>query len=327
MDAAIVAVVMPVFNDWPACRSLLRRLDQALASRNRAAVVILVDDGSTARDEPAMPGDSYMSIEPRVLRLRRNLGHQRAICIALAYVHDTMSPDVTVVMDSDGEDAAEDVPRLLDEVDASGGQSVVFARRTKRQESYLFRVGYALFRVLHRVATGHDIAFGNFSAIPRARLASLVTVGDLWNNFAASVLVSKQPYRSIPTTRATRLAGRPQMNLVSLVIHGLSAIAVFGEVVSVRCALVGVVGAALVGAALLLSASGVLPLSTPVLVFLAVLAQASLQLTAFAILFGFITLSRRSAAVFHPATDYQLFLSPRERPHPARGPVGGRHPR
>jgi polyisoprenyl-phosphate glycosyltransferase len=303
-----VAVVMPVFNDAAACGLLLRRLDEVLAPRFPSVSVLVVDDGSVAPPPvtQVLQGP-YICLDPAVLRLRRNLGHQRAICVGLAHVHETLSPDVTVIMDSDGEDAPEDVPRLLDEA-AAAGNAVVFARRAKRSESLLFRGGYAMFRLLHRIATGYGIAFGNFSAVPRERLASLLSVGDLWNNYAASVLVSRQPWCAIPTTRARRLSGKPQMKLLPLVAHGLSAISVFGETVSVRFTIAGVLAALLTCGVLLLNATKVLDLSTPALALVAVMALASVQVAGFSLLFAFLTLSRRSAAVFQPARDYRQFV-------------------
>ena len=72
-----------------------------------------------------------------MLRLRRNLGHQRAIAIGLTYIQAQMTTayEAVVVMDGDGEDAPEDVPRLLARLEAEGGRSIVFAERTRRSES------------------------------------------------------------------------------------------------------------------------------------------------------------------------------------------------
>ena len=76
--------------------------------------VLVVDDCS-----PEQPGElfrlgplkSLATVD--VLPLRRNLGHQRAIAIGLAYVEQHIDNRCVVVMDSDGEDSPEDVPRLL----------------------------------------------------------------------------------------------------------------------------------------------------------------------------------------------------------------------
>lgn len=317
-----IALLIPVFDDWVACRALLARLDDVLSPLTKQVSVIVVDDGS--HETPVAVGD-FSCLRLTLVRLRRNLGHQRAICVGLTYVHSSVNPDVTVVMDSDGEDRPEDVPRLLAQAEAAPG-SIVFAKRTKRSESLMFRVGYQAFRLLHRLSTGHDISFGNFSAIPRVRLASLLSVSDLWNNYAASVIASRQRYCSVPAERGSRLAGQPHMNVVALVAHGLGALSVFGETVSIRLAVVGVLAGLLAVVLVLLGVSNVVPMSLPSLVVAIIVTVASLQLIAFALLFAFMTLSRRSAAGFMPIRDAAQFIEhigawPRATGEPVRTPV------
>ncbi len=137
-------------------------------------------------------------------------------------------------MDGDGEDDPADVPRLLERLEREDRGRIVFAERTRRSESLVFRFFYGLYRGLHHLLTGQKVRVGNFSAIPRRRLSSLVVVSELWNHYAAAVIRSRQPYSTMPTRRAKRLRGRSTMNFVSLVTHGLSAISVQSDVVGVR---------------------------------------------------------------------------------------------
>ena len=64
-----------------------------------------------------------------MLQLRRNLGHQRAIAVGLAYAEEHDPCDVVVIMDGDGEDDPKDVPRLLACCRQAGGREIVFAER------------------------------------------------------------------------------------------------------------------------------------------------------------------------------------------------------
>ena len=82
--------------------------------------------------------------------------------------------------------------------------------------------------------TGISVRVGNFSVIGRDHLQTLVVVADLWNHYAASVVKSRIPFEEVPTTRGVRLAGKSKVDFVGLVVHGLSAISVFAEVVGVR---------------------------------------------------------------------------------------------
>ena len=148
-------------------------------------------------------------------------------------------------MDGDGEDDPADVPRLLEHLEGGGRGQIVFAERARRSESVIFRVFYAFYKLLHLLLTGKGVRVGNFSAIPRRRLSSLVVVSEIWNHYAAAVFRSRQPNCMIPTRRAQRLCGKSTMNFVSLVTHGLSAISVYSDVVGVRLLVMSVLLAVL----------------------------------------------------------------------------------
>src|SRR6185295_9677691 len=67
-----------------------------------------------------------------------------------------------------------------------------------------------------------------------AHLGRLVAVSELWSHYAASVFKARLPNVSIPVDRGHRITGASTMNLISLIMHGLSASAVFGEVIALR---------------------------------------------------------------------------------------------
>ncbi len=161
-------LLIPVFNDWASLAQLLPKLDTALASHFLTVDILVVDDGSTMDPESDFQSGTFAALRRiDVLRLRRNLGHQRAIAVGLAYIEDCLSAEAVVVMDGDGEDDPADVPRLLERLEEEGNTTIVFAERARRSESLVFRVFYALFKLLHLLLTGKGVRVGNFSAIPR----------------------------------------------------------------------------------------------------------------------------------------------------------------
>ena len=190
-------ILLPVFNDWQALRKLLAALDRELVEGGIGAEVLVVHDGSTEPFEALTIEADYRAIRRvDVLRLRRNLGHQRAIAIGLAFV-EAERPDcrAVVLMDSDGEDAPEDVPRLIAKYEAEGRRKIIFAERTKRSESLVFRVFYVLYRMVHRLLTGNWVRVGNFSVIPRRAARGLVATSELWNHYAAAAFTPGSPTR------------------------------------------------------------------------------------------------------------------------------------
>jgi hypothetical protein len=307
-------VLIPVFNDWASLARLLTELDQVLAAVDRQADVLVVDDGSTTEPHDLDEPWRFTALKRiDVLALRRNLGHQRAIAVGLAYVEDCLQTGPVVVMDGDGEDDPADVPRLLDRVEELGGDEIVFAERTRRSESITFKIFYALYKMLHWALTGKGVRVGNFSAVPRRRMSSLVVVSELWNHYAAAVFRSRQPYSMIPTQRATRYCGRSTMNFVSLVTHGLSAISVYADIAGVRLLVMSafmalltmgaIVAAVIVRLATNLAIPGWASYTVGILVIL--LFQAVLGM----FVFSFVILGARHGSTFLPRRDYSYFIS------------------
>ena len=314
-DSPRLTILMPVYNDWVALDLLLDQIDRVLSAHQLAAQVLVVDDGSTtAVTDHSRAYGAIRVVE--VLQLRRNLGHQRAIALGLAFV-EAERPDqlAVVVMDSDGEDDPHDIPRLVERCRETEMGMMVFAERTKRSESWWFRLCYHLYRGGHRVLTGRSVRVGNFSVIPRSRLVSLVAASELWNHYAAAAYTTRQPITTIPTTRTRRLDGRSRMNFISLVIHGLSAISVHSEIIGVRLMIATMVlmvldGLALVGTTLIrvLTNQAIPGWATTVFgVLLILLVQATL----FLFVASFMILANRNAASFLPTRDYRHFVGSR----------------
>lgn len=312
-----LVVLLPVWNDWEALEALLERLETALAVAALEAQVVVLDDASTSPwqklDDADLPANKNTAIKGlRVVSLRRNLGHQRAIAIGLAHVHESFPGATTVVMDADGEDDPADVPRLVEVCRRNGLQQVVFAERTRRLESWWFQASYQLYRFTHRLLTGIAVKVGNFSVVPWECLEQLVVVSELWSHYAAAVFRARIPYLAVPTARARRLAGRSKMRFVSLVAHGLTAISVFGEVVGVRLliAMLGFLLVLLLGLGTAVIAGVATPLAVPLWAALAAsfVLVVLLQTLALAVVFVFVVLGGRQATAFIPLRDHRFFI-------------------
>ncbi|MCF2490536.1 MULTISPECIES: glycosyltransferase [unclassified Dyadobacter] len=225
-------IIIPQFNDWEALNLLIEKINADLnASILKNTTLFIVDDCSSK--ERTSPFVSFGGKEIKVLRLYRNLGHQKAIAIGLSYVAEHIAADKVIVMDADGEDAPSDI-NLLAERSLQEPGKIIFAERNKRTENFLFRSFYVIYKMLFKLLTGKVITFGNFSLVPQNRLQNLVRVSEIWNNYPGGIIRSRIPYDSVLTNRAKRLAGESKMNFVSLVLHGLSAISVLVDTTAVR---------------------------------------------------------------------------------------------
>jgi hypothetical protein len=305
-----LVVVAPVYNDAEAASELLRQLAPAFFHADVDWRVVFVDDGSRAPLAGKLRAPPGTQVE--VLRLRRNVGHQRAIALGVAHVHEHFSCDAMLVMDADGEDRPEDALNLVARCREHDGERVLFAERTRRSESMLFQVFYRLYQLLHWVLTGIRVRVGNFSVVPAGFLAALVTMPALWNHYAAAIFQARLPRALLPTVRGRRYSGKSKMSFVPLVVHGLQAISVFAEIVAVRL-LLGVCGLAAVCGGLLVLALGTkafgsfaLPAWTTYVFAGLLLVALCLALGSFSVTLGL--LAQRNNLDFIPIRDYRLFV-------------------
>ena len=309
---ASLQIVIPVYNDWESVSLLLPLVDGQFRGIGVQADVLLVDDGSTLAGPRSwnLPLTSIHTI--RILRLKRNVGHQRAICIGLCFLADACDCERVMVMDGDGEDAPADIPRLLKELQDNDPVRVVFAERLKRSEGWVFSFFYALYRLAHWVLVGHRVRVGNYSVMNRECLESLCVSPEMWNHYAAAVYATRQPKAFVPTRRVQRLAGMSSMNFSALVTHGLSALSVFSDRISTRLLIVSLVAGLMTAAVMLVmvllrlttgyTVSGwAATISGTVLLFL-------VQIIALVFTFCFLVLITRGQHAFIPAREYGIFV-------------------
>lgn len=304
-----ICVVIPLFNDWPALGLLLERIRLVCEPEVVDRMMFLIVDDCSVTDYETLPAGVGQSLS--VLHLFRNVGHQKAIALGLSYLASLPEQFPVVVMDADGEDRPEDITKLLEEGANKPGR-VVFAHRSKRHESFLFRLCYEIYKTVFRLLTGKVITFGNFSLIPANKVRKLTHVSAIWNNYPGGVIRSRLPYTAVPLERGRRLAGESKMNFVSLVLHGLSAISVLIDTTAVRLVLfcvvmvvVSVVGIGIVIILPILTHTAV-PIWASLLVFsfLIVILQAFL----ISLLLVFFVLSYRTQPQFIPARQFGDFV-------------------
>lgn len=236
-----LVVVTPIYEDVEASSRLFREL----ASLPFNLFIIAVDDGSVKQPvEVAMLERAH--IAGVVLKLRRNVGHQRAIAIGLSYASSLLtSEDRVIVMDSDGEDLPGSIEALTRELN-SGDYDVIAAERRSRVETWKFKMFYLVYKNLFELLTGRSISFGNFMALKPSAVKRLVSMQELSIHVAGAVLASKLRTSRCPIDRGPRYAGQSKMNFVGLALHGFKGLMVFAEDVLVR---VGIACAAIAGLA------------------------------------------------------------------------------
>ncbi len=236
-----IICLAPVYNDWTALSKLvIEILLEAEKHEWELISIVAVNDCSSEDCDYNL----FMKEAPvLVINLAMNLGHQRAIAIGLSYIHDNFQNyDGVVVMDSDGEDKPEYIAKLIQRAKESSFSKVVFAKRGKRSEKFFFRLFYIIYKIVFRLLTNNKISFGNFSFIPGTLLLHVISLPDLWNHYLGSIIRSRLNFDTVPIDRGTRYFGESRMNFNSLILHGLSSISIYLDVVTVKLLIVTIAG-------------------------------------------------------------------------------------
>jgi undecaprenyl-phosphate 4-deoxy-4-formamido-L-arabinose transferase len=148
VPAPDVSVVIPIYNEGGSVPELYRRTVSALEPGPRTYELIFVDDGSTdgtwSQLEQLHADDPHL----RAIRLKRNFGQHPAMHAGLVRARG----EVLVTMDGDLQNAPEDIPRLVEAVDA--GHDVASGCRAGRRDSWGRTVPSRLINGMLRRFTG-----------------------------------------------------------------------------------------------------------------------------------------------------------------------------
>lgn len=321
-----IVFLIPIYDDWNSFEILTQKIDEEFLNSEWKIELLVIDDGSQKSFEDCCsPISELKSISKiSILKLKRNLGHQRAIALGLTFIEANLECDAVLIMDGDGEDLPSEAKRLIEKCILENFSKLIFAKRTKRSEGAVFRISYFIYRNFYQILTGKQFRFGNFSIVPYIFLNRLSVISEGWNHYAASVLKARIPYDEIDTIRGVRLSGSSKMNFISLITHGLSSISVYGEVVGVRLLIatlfVIIILSLLIGVVILVRLITLPPeivvvpgWATYAITILIMILLQSLTLSLF---FSFLVLNGRDNSTFLPQRDYHYFISEKNQIYP-----------
>ena len=316
-----VIILTPTFDDWDSVFELLAQLDGVLKKDGRKVSVVVVDDGSAVfADSLDFSGLKFSAIsDVEIITLTRNIGNQRALSVGIGYIAENRTCQTLVIMDSDLEDQPKYVPQLIAESRKTENE-IVFAERTRRSEGTTFRIFYSIYKSLYKALTGMPISIGNFSAVPGRLVKRIANISEIWSHFPAGIMRARVPFRAIPATRGQRIKGESKMNLVALVVHGLSGFTVHADIVGVRILLATLgMGTAIMAVLFLVIAKRfvfdffVIGWTSLVIIILGI---AVIQAFMAAVFLAFLILSGKNQRVIIPGIDFTKYILETSRAYP-----------
>src|SRR5215469_9447564 len=111
---AMLSIVIPIHNEEPSILPLYDRLTSVLEPLQRPYEILFVDDASNDRSFELLANLVETDGHLKVIRLRRNFGQTAALS---AGFHEAKG-GVIIAMDGDLQHAPEDIPALLERIEA-----------------------------------------------------------------------------------------------------------------------------------------------------------------------------------------------------------------
>src|SRR6059058_1557574 len=165
-----LSLVVTVYNEVDSLPELYRRTVATLDPGPRSYELIFVDDGSSDGTFAALERLHEDDGRVRAVRFKRNFGQHPAMHAGLARARG----EILVTMDGDLQNAPEDIPRLVEAVEA--GADVASGRRSARHDSWGRTLPSRLINGMLRRFTRVDISdFGcAFNAYRRSAVEPML---------------------------------------------------------------------------------------------------------------------------------------------------------
>jgi glycosyltransferase involved in cell wall biosynthesis len=203
-DELDVSVLVPVLDEEATVDELGERTAAVLAGLGVSFEIVFVDDGS--RDGTAERVRSARGRDPRIklVRLRRNFGKAAALSAGLEHSRGR----IVITIDGDLQDDPDEIPRLLEALEA-GRLDLVSGWKRERRDPAAKRIPSRLFNWATRRLAGvdlHDFNSG-FKVYRREVLEQIAVYGELHRYIP--VLASRRGFAvgEVPVTHHARRHG------------------------------------------------------------------------------------------------------------------------
>lgn len=214
-DTPVLSVVIPMFNEEEVLPILVERLRPVLDGLGETYEVVAVDDGSRDATAAHLIGIRRTWPQLRVVRLRRNSGHQAALTAGL---HRAFGQFV-VSIDADLQDPPETIPEMLALARAENLDIVYGVRMDRKSDSLAKRRTAGLYYWAMRRIAGVNLPAdaGDFRLLSRATVDVLRQLPEHQPVYRLLVPWIGFPSGEITYVREKRAAGRTKYPISKMI--------------------------------------------------------------------------------------------------------------
>jgi len=226
VPAPLLSLVVPVYNERAMLPVFLDTVLPLLSGLNLNSELVFVDDGSKDGSADYIVEAIRKHPSIRLVKLSRNFGKEAALTAGLQQARG----DAVIVMDAD----LQDPPECMVEMVAcwrSGVDVVLMQRRSRRDDSWVRRLGAHLFYRLLSNASRTDIPVdtGDFRLMSRKAVDALLTLKETNRYMKGLFAWVGMTTKVITYDRAPRAAGETKWDfpaLAGLAIEGITSFSI-----------------------------------------------------------------------------------------------------
>ena len=218
-------ILIPSFNDWECLNLLIPKIDQALKDTNEHVDVLIVNDGSTKKNNLLFKKMHRLK-KVEVLNLKNNVKAQIATATGLNFLRKEKFQGGIIVMDADGQDDPEDLVDIIRE-SKKNPEKTITINRSKREDELPFKILYQAYLFLALLLTFRYLKFGAFSYLHSSSIDRILSTDDVYMAYVGGIAKHFANKKIIYLPRKKRITGESQNNYKSLIYYGLKIISVF----------------------------------------------------------------------------------------------------
>lgn len=216
----LISIVVPVYNEFENIELFYQNITNEFKPINYEFELIYVNDGSNDNSDLQISKLTESDSRIKAIHFTRNFGQQAALIAGIS----SAKGDAVITMDCDLQDPIELIPQMLSKWEE--GFQIVYARRTKRQDSFFKKISasiyYKLLKQFSEVKIPTNI--GEFRLIDRCIIHDLDKASIHTGYLRGMIAWLGYGYAIIDFERPNRKHGKSGFNLLKMIRLAMSGI-------------------------------------------------------------------------------------------------------
>ncbi|MGA8654817.1 MAG: glycosyltransferase family 2 protein [Chthoniobacterales bacterium] len=204
-----LSIIVPFYNEDSNAATLIREIRAVTATWSDRYEAILIDDGSTDHTAAAIRNELVPWSEARLLQLFKNSGQAAALYLGMQAARG----DYVILLDGDGQNDPQDIPRLLKALDRS---DFVVGARADRQDSaarlIMSRIGNAVRSRL--LGDGIKDSGCGLKAFRREVVNAFIPIRTLYSFMPALAISAGYKVTQLPVRHRPRKSGKSKYGVM-----------------------------------------------------------------------------------------------------------------